>query len=291
MGREILGVVARKDRRRFDAHLHLSQYWANIPKNLYRPDLAFTVEGLLAEMDAQGIGEGLLLQLETAPKVEDTLREGEEMHRRSGGRLHRTSTVDPTRGREEVAHALELWEGAPNLRAIKLYPGYRHFYPHDDRLGPVYDFAARRKLPVLFHQGDTLDPNGLVKYARPIEVDEVAVAHRDVKFVLCHLGNPWIPEAAEIVYKNDNVYTDTSGLVWSPQLPLYSRMFEQAQSALEVAIDQIGDPSRVLYGSDWPLESLDLAVRLVDGLDLPAAEREKILGANARKLFGIPAER
>jgi predicted TIM-barrel fold metal-dependent hydrolase len=271
---------------RFDFHLHLSQYWPQPEVNRYDLGLDFTVEGLTREMDAQGISDGLLLQLESAPGVEATLEEAELMFRASGGRLWPTSTVDPTRGADEVAHAVALWGQNPELRAIKLYPGYRHFYPHDERLAPVYRFAAERQIPVLYHQGDTLDPMGKIKFSRPIEVDEVAVDHRDVNFVLCHLGNPWVEEAAEVVYKNENVYTDTSGLVWSPRLPYYERQIARAQRRMENALAAMGTVDRVLYGSDWPLESLELATRMIESLDYPRAEKDQILGGNARRLLG-----
>ncbi len=44
-------------------------------------------------------------------------------------------------------------------------------------------------------------------------VDDVAVDHPDVRFVLAHFGNPWLVDAAEVVYKNDNVWADLSGLI------------------------------------------------------------------------------
>jgi hypothetical protein len=149
-------------------------------------------------MDRAGIDHGLLLQLFEAPTVRAGLEEAAAQRRAGHGRLHTVTTVDPTRGKEEVRAAIRLWDAVPGLAGIKLYPGYKPFYPHDPRLAPVYEYAHRRGLPILVHQGDTLDGIGLVKYARPIEVDEVAGRYRDVRFVLCHLGNPWVHEAAEL---------------------------------------------------------------------------------------------
>jgi predicted TIM-barrel fold metal-dependent hydrolase len=273
---------------RVDVHVHLSAFWADQPRSFYAPDLDFTVAGLLRELDAQGVGPAVLLQLDTAPSVAATLEEGARLAAESHGRLLRTSTVNPVDGEHVVAEAIRAWETVDDLVAIKLYPGYFAFYPHDPRLEPVYQFAARRDLVVMVHQGDTLAPNGLVKFARPIELDEVAVRHRDVRFVLCHMGNPWVEEAAEIVYKNENVYADTSGLVWSPRLPFYEAMVDRAQRRLANAIATMGSADRVLYGSDWPLESIALAVHMVEGLDLPSIAKAQILGGNARKLFGLP---
>ena len=268
-------------------HLHLSRYWPDLPRHSYDPGLDFSVPGLLRELDRHGIDRGVLLQLHEAPSVEANLAEGAEMRAASNGRLLRTSTVDPTDGVEAVARAVARWDSIPDLVALKLYPGYRPFYPHDRRLDAVYEFAARRKLVVKIHQGDTLDPHGLIKFARPIEVDEVAVRFRELPIVLCHLGNPWVEETAEIVYKNPNVYTDTSGLLWHPRLPHFDRLVRRAAERLVHAIAEMGDASRVLYGSDWPLESIDVAVRFIEGLDLPASDREAILGGNARRLFHL----
>ena len=275
--------------RRVDVHVHLSRYWPDLRRNSYRPELDFTVPSLLRELDAHSVGFAVLLQLFSSPTPEEVVREAEEKFTESGGRLLKTVTVDPTQGEAAVHETLGLWDRIRDLVAIKLYPGYRMFYPHDSRLHPVYEFAHKRGIPVMIHQGDTLDPNGHVKYARPLEADEVAVRFRDVRFVLCHLGNPWVEELAEVVYKNPNVYTDTSGLLANPGVPYFQRMFERAQRRLTNAIAAMGDVHRVLYGSDWPLESIETAVRLIEGLDLPTEDQDRILGENARELFRIDA--
>jgi len=272
---------------RVDVHLHLSRWWRDLRRTAYRSDLDYSVDGLLAEMDRHAIGDGLVLQLHEAPSVREGLAEGRATVAASRGRLHPVSTVDPTAGDDAVRAAIELWEGERELVGLKLYPGYQAFYPHDRRLDPLYEYAHRRRLPVLIHQGDTLDGLGLVKFARPIEVDEVAGRYRDVRFVLCHLGNPWVNEAAELVYKNENVYADTSGLLAHPSFPYFERMRAQARQVVYGALVTIGRPDRILYGSDWPLEELGVAVDLVDGLDLPAPDREALLGGNARRLFGL----
>jgi predicted TIM-barrel fold metal-dependent hydrolase len=275
---------------RVDVHLHLSPYWPDLTRTAYRPDLDYTVPSLLRELSDEKVGFGLVLPIYLTPTVEEALAEARENLYASGGRLLPTSTVDPTRGADEVARAIALWDRTPDLVALKLYPGYQRFYPHDRVLDPLYEFARRRQLVVMIHQGDTLDPNGLVKFARPVEIDEVAVRFRDVTFVLCHLGNPWIEETAEVVYKNANVYTDTSGLLAHPRVPHFEEMRQRAQRRLQNAIATIGDTSRILYGSDWPLESIAIAVGLVQGLDLEPAEQEAILGGNARRLFQLGRE-
>src|SRR5271170_1000654 len=273
---------------RVDAHLHLTRWWPDLAHTAYRADLDYTVGGLLHEMDANGIDFGLVIQVYEAPSPGEALAESRSAFVASGGRLRPVVTVDPTRGESWVREAIAAWENEDHLAGIKLFPGYLPFYPHDPRLAPLYEFAHRRNLPVLVHQGDTLDRKGLIKFARPIELGEVAVRYPDVRFVLCHLGNPWMDEAAEVVYKDENVYADTSGLLAHPSAPYFDRMLAQARQRVMQSIVAIGSCDRILYGSDWPLEELRLAVSLVDGLDLPAADRAKVLGDNARRLFGLP---
>jgi len=274
---------------RADTHLHLSQWWPELARTGYRPDLDYTVQGLLREMTANGIDFGLAIQIVETPDARSGLAESRSILKESGGRLRPVVTVDPTKGSATIDSTLGLWEMELGIAGIKLFPGYRPFYPHDRRLAPVYEFARKRALPVLVHQGDTLHKDGLLKFARPIELDEVAVQYPDVRFVLCHFGNPWIDEAAELVYKNENIYVDTSGLLAHPSAPFFPRMVEQCRERLLSAILTVGSSDRILYGSDWPLQELSQSVQLIDRLDLPAEDRAKILGGNARRLFGATA--
>lgn len=270
-----------------DAHVHLSRWWRDLRRTAYRPDLDYSVEGLLREMDRAGVDYALAIQLFEAPTPQ-ALAEGRAAFAASGGRLVAVATVDPLRGAGAVRAAVTQLEKERSVVAIKLFPGYRPFYPHDRRLDPVYEAAARRRLPVLVHQGDTLDGQGLVKFARPLEIDEVAARFREVRFVLCHLGNPWIDEAAEMIYKNSNVFADTSGLLGPPGAPYFDRSVALVARRVHDAIVSTGLPERFLYGSDWPLEELSTAVSLVRRLRLSAEHRDAILGGNAQKLFGLP---
>jgi uncharacterized protein len=273
---------------RVDSHVHLSRWWPEIRRTGYRADLEYSVGGLLAEMDRSGIDFAIAIQLFQAPTEAEAIEEGRAQKAESRGRLFPVATVDPTKGADSVTRLLDRMNAEPDLVGVKLFPGYLPFYPTDPRLDPVYEWAHRRRVPVLFHQGDTLDGRGLLKFARPLEIDEVAGRYRDVRFVLCHLGNPWIDEAAELVYKNANVYTDTSGLFPPPTSRYFDRAVEKCRDRIYDAIVLTGMPDRFLHGSDWPLEDLGVAAQQIEALDLPVEDRTAILGGNAQHLFGLP---
>ncbi len=170
------------------------------------------------------------------------------------------------------------------IKGLKLYPGYEPFYPHDPRMRVVYELAGEFGVPVMIHTGDTFDPQGKVKYAHPLQVDEVAVDFREVTFVICHLGNPWVTDTMEVIYKNANVVADFSGLT----LGHFEERFERFMLAqINEFVAFAGDPSKLLFGTDWPVADMGDYVRFVRALNLSEEENELILWKNAARIFNI----
>ncbi len=174
------------------------------------------------------------------------------------------------------------------IKGLKLYPGYEPFYPHDNRLKVVYELAIEFDVPVMFHSGDTYTPKGKVRYAHPLHIDDVAVDFPEMKIVICHVGNPWIRDCMEVVYKNDNVFADFSGLV----LGDFSDKFEKYMKAqLEEMILYAGEPQYLLYGTDWPISTMKSYLSFMKQLDLPDDKKELIYWKNAVKLFKLDVEK
>jgi uncharacterized protein len=170
------------------------------------------------------------------------------------------------------------------VRGLKLYPGYETFYVHDPRMRVVYELAAEFEVPVMIHTGDTFDPKGKVKYAHPLEVDEVAVDFREVTFVICHLGNPWLTDAMEVIYKNENVVGDISGFT----LGHFDERFEQYMlQAVKQVLSFAGDPSSLLFGTDWPICQIASYLRFVRNLGLSEEETEQVLWKNSARIFKL----
>ncbi len=172
------------------------------------------------------------------------------------------------------------------VKGLKLYPGYEPFYPNDDKLEPMYEMAAEMQIPVMIHSGDTYTPKGKVKFSHPLHVDEVAVDHPDVNFVICHIGNPWIRDCMEVVYKNANVYTDISGLVlgnFSDRFEAYMR--KQLHEMLLYGVE----PDNVLFGTDWPISTMESYLQFMEELKVPQNDKRKMLYDNSAKLFKLNA--
>lgn len=173
---------------------------------------------------------------------------------------------------------------AGEIKGLKIYPGYEPFYPADPKFAAAYHLAAEFDVPVMIHCGDTYAPTGKVKYAHPLHVDDVAVDFRATRFLICHLGNPWFRDCMEVVYKNDNVYTDISGLT----LGAFEDRFEAyMRQQLKEMLAWGMNPEKVLYGTDWPLATMESYLEFVEELALNPHDRARMMWRNAAQLFKL----
>jgi hypothetical protein len=262
-----------------DCHVHLNNYHDETAVSLDE-----SLDRLQAAMAEAGVAHALVLTSylvnPNRPSAAEVVRAVERVQNVSV-----VSGISYLKYKERDLRELADFLTAGLVKGLKLYPGYEPFYPHDHRLQVVYELAEEFDVPVMIHCGDTFSPRGKLKYAHPLEVDEVAVDHPRVKLVICHLGNPWLVDCMEVVYKNKNVYADFSGLV----LGEFTEAFEDyMEEQIEDVILYAGEPDRFLYGSDWPICSMKSYVEFVLQLKMPEAQRHAILYENARRLFKLP---
>lgn len=183
--------------------------------------------------------------------------------------------------------ALEGFLKKKLIVGIKLYTGYHHFYPNDERCTPIYKLCLRYNVPVIFHSGDTLAGDvrsPKIKYSHPLHIDDVAVDFPDLRIVIAHMGNPWLVDCAEVLYKNPNVYADISGLVVGKSLNTPDGKLAR-RKILEL-LDYVGE-NKLLYGTDWPLAPMRTYLAFVKSLGLSKKSREQLLYKNATKIFGL----
>jgi uncharacterized protein len=141
-----------------------------------------------------------------------------------------------------------------SVRCMKVYLGYVHAFASDPRYEPVYRLAEKFDVPVVFHTGDTNSRRAKLKYADPLTIDEVAVDHPDVRFVIAHCGNPWIESAAEVAYKNPNVFLECSAMVVGDSARLSRLDLDQlVVKPIAWIFTYVEDPTKLMFGSDWPL--------------------------------------
>ncbi len=204
--------------------------------------------------------------------------------------LYAVGVADPRRTEPEHLRRVETVLVSRQVRALKGYLGYLPFGPDHVGYRPYYELAERHGLPFIFHTGDTYSAVARLRFAHPLGVDDVAVDHPGVRFVLAHLGNPWLTDAAEVVYKNVNVWADLSGLAVGGGEAFAAderrEMLHEARDAVRRAFRYAERPNRFLYGSDWPLAPM-AAYRAFIAEAIPEVYHPQVFAENARTLFRI----
>ncbi len=150
-----------------------------------------------------------------------TLAHGE----RSKGRLIPFVRLDLTASPiDEARRALDL-----GARGIKLHPRAQAFALDDERLGPVFELAVERGVPILIHGG-----RGLPPIAENLEA--LVRRNEGVRLIIAHAGIADMAALAGRLGGIPGVYFDTS--VWSA-LDLLD-LFRQVP------------PEQIVYASDYP---------------------------------------
>ena len=161
---------------------------------------------------------------------------------------------------EEATRCLDL-----GARGIKLHPRAQKFLLDDERLAPVFELAAERKVPILIHGGRGLPPIA----------DALArlVGRYGTTLIVAHAGIADLAALAHHFSGRPGVFFDTS--VWSALdlLDLY----------------RLVAPEQVLFASDYPYggqpASLYLALRTAELSGLDERQVRALLAGSAKRIL------
>jgi predicted TIM-barrel fold metal-dependent hydrolase len=157
-------------------------------------------------------------------------------------------------------------------RGIKLHPRAQKFLLNDERLAPVFELAAERKVPILIHGGRGLPPIA-------DDLAHLVDRYDDAQLIVAHAGIADLAALADRLGGKAGVFFDTS--VWSP-LDLLS-------------LYRLVGPEQVLYASDYPYgqqpASLMITVRTARLAGLDEDQVRDILARNANRIADGEAPR
>jgi uncharacterized protein len=268
-----------------DAHLHCSELPDDALLSYAKfNNLEYTLPELLRLMQECDVEMGLLLS--------PPLRNGEpapndriiELCQRSKDVLYPVLTVEPDK--KKVEEALELAKANKgSVKAFKIRLGYMPVFADDPVFDPVYDYSQDENLPVMFHTGDTATFTGSLKHSHPLTIDPLANLRPDLKIVICHFGNPWIADVGELLYKHPQVFADISGLVAGDGAKYAEKYMQSLATKLSDAIFYAGGADKVIFGTDYPVETYSAGLTLLRSLKIDDEDRIKISHDNAMKVF------
>jgi len=239
----------------FDAHLHLGHDIDGMVGDY---------DQLLELMDSYGIPRAFVFCLDEPDRHPSFAAANDRtlaFAARSNGRLIPFVRLDLNESPiEEARRCLDA-----GAQGIKLHPRAQKFTATDERLGPVFELAAERRVPILIHAGRGLPP---------IAEGLRALVERNpgAKLILAHAGIADMQALAACMRGRKGVFFDTS--TWSPVdlLDFYRQI----------------PPEQVLYASDYPYgqqpSSLLLSVKTARHAGYDDDQLRLMLAGNANAL-------
>lgn len=272
-----------------DAHMHLSNIKSFYETAEKLSFVDYSSKGILKEYREAnvvlGIGMGVTeTDNQGFPDYEAVTPMGLDLDPFVPQEIVYCAGVNPYDLNEDALARLEEEVQKPNVVGIKIYLGYYPFYAYDEVYQPVYQLAAKYQLPVVFHTGDTYSERGYLKYSHPLAIDEVAVMHRKVNFMMAHFGDPWVLTGAEIIYKNPNVFADLSGLIVGTEKDLERKSEGRFLDHLRHALVFADSYDKLIFGTDWPLIPIAPYIEFIKRL-IPEEFHQQVFYNTAVKVF------
>ncbi|MEX2541231.1 MAG: amidohydrolase family protein [Trueperaceae bacterium] len=200
-------------------------------------------------------------------------------------KLEGWASVDPNE--PDCVEQLEHCVNELGLRGLKLGPVYQHFDPQDRKHWPLFEKAQELDLPIMWHQGTTFPSRAKLKWAHPLQLEDIAMEFPDLRMIIAHLGHPWEVDTIALIRKCPNLYTDISAVHYRPW-----RYWQSMIAALEYGVDH-----KILLASDFPSGTIDNVISglrrvndVVAGTNLPTVPievQDSIIFENWKKFFPL----
>jgi uncharacterized protein len=243
------------------------------------PGHAVGTDTLLQLDEAAGVTRSALIVIANKGNIQDTRAQNDavlEATKTGGSRFFPIVSVHPHDGSlaiEELDRLAKL-----GARVVKLHPNTQNFDVSDPAVAAVVERCGSLGLIVLFDSFKPWDAD------QPGKFLQLAIQHQQTRMILAHMGYSQFRQflAFGMLGKlglQTNVWFDISAIATS-----------FADSPLEAefvwTLRQVGI-QRVLFGSDWPVETPATAVDAVRRLGFNEQEEALVFYSNAAALLNV----
>lgn len=229
-----------------------------------------TVDGIIAELDASGIGRAGI------PLASDTPDHVFELVESFGGRLFVTLRANPHDGVRAVKRIVELTGRYPSIRSVSLTPFqiYPFIAPNSREYYPIYARCAELDLAVFVNVGFP-GPRVPAFIQDPIHLDEVCWFFPELTVVMRHGGLPWVDSCVQMLLRWPNLYYATTAVApkyWPGEI---------------VQLIRKRAPDKVIFAGYWPLLSYERVFAELAALDIDDSVLPQLLSGNAVRAFKL----
>lgn len=258
--------------RVIDAHAHIypekiAQKAAAAIGAFYEAPMRYdgTARNLLASGERIGTERYLVCGVATVPDQVQSVNDFIAASAAREPRFVPLGTLHPAMA--DVEREIDRIE-ALGLRGIKLHADFQRFCIDDPAAMPIYRAAAARRLPILFHTGDSR-----YDFSHPDCLRRVLAEVPDLIAIAAHFGGYSEWDDVYHYERSPNLYFDTcSSLAW---------LSADRAAAL---IDHFG-ADRFLFGTDYPMWDHREELERLRSLGLSDSDLRGILALNFEDLF------
>ncbi|MFM0071698.1 amidohydrolase family protein [Paraburkholderia sediminicola] len=269
----------------------------------------WSVEAALAMMDENGIDEGILSissgpTLPDAPtllrKCNDHAAELRTQHRGRFGSFASLPLPDVDAALKEASYCLDVLK----VDGFIAFTNYNGLYLGDKHFTPLWEELNRRGTVVFIHPNQPphevppVAPASVLEF--PFETTRTATSliisgamsrFRNIRFILSHAGGT-LPFLVPRIALSISMMPAVAERVGDTLAAVRSFYFDTALSAGNSplsALAQVADPDHILFGTDFPFAPTS-AIRqfgkVLDNIQIPGIEMDKVYGDNAGRLLG-----
>jgi aminocarboxymuconate-semialdehyde decarboxylase len=187
-----------------------------------------------------------------------------------------------------------------------VFSNVNHVALADERFAPLWKKADDLNAVIYIHPTDPAGVEAMLDFwlmplvgflmdttlaAARLVFSGVVDRHPRIRWVLTHMGGA-VPYLAERFDRGYRAFEECRRNISRPPSEYLREFYYDTvnfnPSAVRLALDFAGE-DRILAGSDYPhqIGSIPLMLQTIRDMDLPPLTKDKILGANARRLLKI----
>jgi predicted TIM-barrel fold metal-dependent hydrolase len=199
---------------------------------------------------------------------------------RQGKRFIGFAGVDPHKG-EAAVRELEHAVKDLGLKGLNIQCFEHKLAINDPLLYPLYAKCLELDIPVNIHCGVNFSTEASMAFGRPYLLDDVMIAFPGLRACAAPPGWPWVHELIAVAWKHASLMI---GLVFVR--PKYLSVPESGYGPLlQYGKKMLRD--RIIFGSGYPMLSLDSALAEIGELAIDDETRDLWLYGNAARLLRI----
>lgn len=246
---------------------------------------ALDPEGCIADMDRNGVAmTGVIANVvQNGVRGELLATHVDEVYpvlQKYPDRFFGWCGINPLGGMETLRY-IERAVTKLGFKGVHVYPHWFGVPINDRTYWPIYAKCCELDVPITLQVGRQSPRSGGKLCARPQWLEDAAFDFPELKLIGLHIGVPMDYEMISAAIGHENVYIIADAhppSTWSPALVDYI-----AQRGF---LNRDG-MQKVMWGTDWPVQTLAQSLKEVRALDLPPEALDGLLGENAIRILKL----